>query len=94
VDVIISDEQFRDPEFQGKLAEACADKFAKDLSKIMDSSLGAFFPIPISMAKRLSGYSECWIRRNLPIIKTEGQVDSIQFVDLQNAINMRKVSKC
>lgn len=93
--VILRDAKARDrAKFVSEAARAFGVEQARLAHEAITSELGEHvgrkFPVPISLAVRISGWSEKWIRRNLKIIEAEGQHDAIQFGDLIDAMEQRK----
>lgn len=90
----LSDTQFRslmrDEEFLKNLAREQAALIHEEMCKELGEAIGSNFPVPISLASRVSGWNERWIRRNLPLIEAEGQHDSISWGDLKKAMENRK----
>lgn len=80
----------RDEQFRAELVQEQARLIHQEIVTELGDHIGRKFTIPVSMAVRLSGFNEKWIRRNLPIVTAEGQNDAIQFGDLTDAIEQRK----
>jgi hypothetical protein len=71
-------------------AAGVVESYCQDILAEIGAYLGKKTAIPLSLAVRISPWNEKWIRRNLPIIKAEGQVDSIELGDLTTAMENRK----
>lgn len=90
----LSDQQFKklisDPDFKKEVAKEQARLAHEAITSELGEHVGRKFPVPISLAVRISGWNEKWIRRNLKIIEAEGQHDAVQFGDLIDAMEQRK----
>lgn len=80
----------RDPDFRKELVAEQARLVHEEMCRELGEAIGASFPVPISLASRVSGWNERWIRRNLPLIEAEGQHDAIEWGDLRQAMQSRK----
>ncbi|MGE9268384.1 MAG: hypothetical protein ACQKBY_09830 [Verrucomicrobiales bacterium] len=93
--ITLSNEQFKelmaDQEFRKEFAREQARMAHDALVEEFGGCIGKAFPIPVPMAIRLSGFNDKWIRRNIPLIKVEGQHDAIAYGDLIEAITKTKV---
>ena len=65
-------------------------KHSKEILKELGCFLGKKAALPVSLSARISGWNVQWIRRNLPIIEAEGQVDAVELADLMKAMKDRK----
>ena len=77
-------------DFRNALAKSMSVEAHKSLAKRFGSMVGEKFPIPISVATRLSGFSDKWIRRNLPLITGEGVTTQIEFGKIVEAMEDRE----
>lgn len=73
-----------------KAALNVSERYISEILTEIGGCLGDKTAIPLSLATRIAPWNERWIRRNLPLIKAEGQVDAIQISDLLNAMETRK----
>lgn len=71
-------------------AKEIAAGFHESVLQEIGCFLGRKAALPLSLASRITGFDVKWIRRNLPVIKAEGQIDSIQLGDLVEAMEKRK----
>ena len=71
-------------------AAGIVENYCTEILREIGAYLGEKTAIPLSLAVRFTPWNEKWIRRNLPIIKAQGQVDSIEIKDLKEAIERRK----
>lgn len=80
----------KDKEFRSEIVNRQAGLIHENIISELGCYVGRRFTFPISLASRLSGFNEKWIRRNLPIISTEGHADVVEFGDIISAMNERK----
>ena len=88
----LTPEQWAD--MRADIIKETAMKIANDWRDSVLRELGCYLgekaAIPVSLAIRFSGFNDKWIRRNIPIIKAEGQADAIEIKDLKDAMERRK----
>ena len=84
------DSLMADSGFRSEVAKWMSVEAHKSLAKRFGSMVGEKFPIPISVATRLSGFSDSWIRRNLPLITGEGVTTQIEFGKIVEAMEDRE----
>jgi len=73
-----------------RTAEMISAKYAGEVLEELGMFLGAAAGLPVSLVARITGWNDKWIRRNLPVVKAEGQFDSVMLCDVKEAIFNRK----
>lgn len=94
VTVSLSDEQLdralADPELRRELIKELVANAHFLLVKRFGEFLGDKFLIPISVATRLSGFSDKWIRRNMTLVSGAGLTTQIEFGKIVQAMEDRE----
>ncbi|MDC0088135.1 hypothetical protein OAI07_01190 [Akkermansiaceae bacterium] len=95
MELVLTDKQLEkimgDPSLRSSVVDQLAQKSHNAIAELLGEHVGRKFPFPVAFAERISGFSEKWIRANIPLIKAEGQRDNVEFGDLIDAMNDRKV---
>lgn len=72
------------------VASKISEKIYKDIVGELGQFVGPQFGIPVSLAARITGWNQNWIRRNIKPIDAKGQTQLIAFGEMQKAWEDRK----